>query len=338
MRSLSQVPLRNEDTVMLLSGFSKATTAQRKLSFFSSWFTLFFEPNHPTGSFKANLIRLAFFFYESRIGLGQSGIIPLVFFSRRWGRIVSLKRKIKKELIGTSDYPSNKIFTISNVITFTRLILTFVFLYLFITNENRYIALIIYAIAASTDWMDGQIARMTKTVSWLGKMMDPVVDRALLFTGVLGLVGRGELPLWVCVAIIGRDAYLACGNMIVHRFHKRPIDVVYTGKIATALLMSGFTLMLLGLPVVEGPSLFGSSASAFPGLNGHEAPLGIFFVYLGVVFSLITAVVYTIKGALAIRRAQAHPEDEDVDFLNPEIDDSDEMVGSGATAGSGRVE
>ena len=114
------------------------------------------------------------------------------------GSDVSLKKKIKKELIGTSDYPSNKIFTISNFITFTRLILTFVFLYLFITNENRYIALIIYAIAASTDWMDGQIARMTKTVSWLGKMMDPIVDRALLFTGVLGLVGRGELPIWVC--------------------------------------------------------------------------------------------------------------------------------------------
>ena len=53
---------------------------------------------------------------------------------------MSLKKKIKKELIGTSDYPSNKIFTISNFITFTRLVLTFVFLYLFITNENRYIA------------------------------------------------------------------------------------------------------------------------------------------------------------------------------------------------------
>ena len=118
---------------------------------------------------------------------------------------MGLKKKIKKELIGTSDYPSNKIFTISNFITAIRLILTLVFLYLFINNENRYVALVIYAIAASTDWLDGQIARMTKTVSWLGKMMDPVVDRALLFTGVLGLVARGELPLWVCVVIIGRD-------------------------------------------------------------------------------------------------------------------------------------
>ena len=194
---------------------------------------------------------------------------------------MGLKKKIKKELIGTSDYPSNKIFTISNFITAIRLILTLVFLYLFINNENRYVALVIYAIAASTDWLDGQIARMTKTVSWLGKMMDPVVDRALLFTGVLGLVARGELPLWVCVVIIGRDVYLACGNFIVRRYHRRPIDVVYTGKIATALLMTGFSLMLLGLPVLDGFDLLPAALAQFPGLNGSSVPMGIYFVYGG---------------------------------------------------------
>lgn len=233
---------------------------------------------------------------------------------------MEIKTKIKKELIGTSDYPSNKIFTISNFITFTRLILTFVFLYLFVSNTNRYVALVIYALAASTDWLDGQIARMTKTVSWLGKMMDPVVDRALLFTGVVGLVARFELPLWVCIVIIGRDIYLACGNFAVRRFHRRPIDVVYTGKIATALLMSGFSLMLLGFPVCHGLKL--TASVYFPGLNAQSAPFGIFLVYLGVCFSLLTAVVYTVKGACAIKRAIDHPEDEQVNFLNPEIDES----------------
>lgn len=236
---------------------------------------------------------------------------------------MGLKKKIKKELIGTSDYPSNKIFTISNFITFTRLILTLVFLYLFVTDVNRYVALAVYAVAASTDWLDGQIARMTRTVSWLGKMMDPVVDRALLFTGVLGLVARNELPLWVCLVIIGRDAYLAVGSLIVKRYHKRPIDVVYTGKIATALLMSGFSLMLLGQPVIGGLHWLSASWTSFPGLNGSAAPLGIFFVYLGVVFSLITGVVYTCAGSLAIKRAVAHPEEEDEDFINPDIIDAD---------------
>lgn len=235
-----------------------------------------------------------------------------------------IRKKIKKELIGTSDYPSNKIFTISNFITFTRLILTGVFLYLFVTDFNRYVALVIYAVAASTDWLDGQIARMTKTVSWLGKLLDPIVDRALLFCGVVGLVAREELPLWICLAIVGRDIYLFLGNFVVKRYHKRPIDVVFVGKLATALLMSGFTLMLLGLPVLDGLCIVPDSLTWLPGLNCTSVPLGIFFVYAGVCCSLLTGLVYTVKGLQAIRNAIAHPEDEDEDFLNPDIDEGEE--------------
>lgn len=235
-----------------------------------------------------------------------------------------IRKKIKKELIGTSDYPSNKIFTISNFITFTRLILTGVFLYLFVTDFNRYVALVIYAVAASTDWLDGQIARMTKTVSWLGKLLDPIVDRALLFCGVVGLVAREELPLWICLAIVGRDIYLFLGNFVVKRYHKRPIDVVFVGKLATALLMSGFTLMLLGLPVLDGLCIVPDSLTWLPGLNCTPVPLGIFFVYAGVCCSLLTGLVYTVKGLQAIRNAIAHPEDEDEDFLNLDIDEGEE--------------
>lgn len=235
-----------------------------------------------------------------------------------------IRKKIKKELIGTSDYPSNKIFTISNFITFTRLILTGAFLYLFVTDFNRYVALVIYAVAASTDWLDGQIARMTKTVSWLGKLLDPIVDRALLFCGVVGLVAREELPLWICLAIVGRDIYLFLGNFVVKRYHKRPIDVVFVGKLATALLMSGFTLMLLGLPVLDGLCIVPDSLTWLPGLNCTPVPLGIFFVYAGVCCSLLTGLVYTVKGLQAIRNAIAHPEDEDEDFLNPDIDEGEE--------------
>lgn len=243
---------------------------------------------------------------------------------------VSLRKKIKRELIGTSEYPSNEIFTVSNFITAIRLILTLVFLYLFVTDVNRYVALVIYAVAASTDWLDGQIARRTKTVSWLGKIMDPVVDRALLFTGVLGLVVRGELPAWVCVLIIGRDVFLALGSLIVRRYHRRPIDVVYIGKAATALLLTGFSFMLLGVPVVPGLSLLPNTWTAFPGLNATPAPFGILLVYAGVVCSMLTAVVYSVKGALAIRRAEEHPDEEEEDFLNPEIiDDSDSAAQRG---------
>lgn len=197
--------------------------------------------------------------------------------------------------VGTPNNPSNQIFTVANVITVARLVLTIVFLVLFVTGANRYVALVIYGVAASTDWMDGQIARHTQTVSWFGKILDPIVDRALLFTGVIGLVARGELPLWIAVFVVGRDIYLAIGAQIVRkRYRRRPIDVVYVGKATTALLMIGFTDLLLGLPVLRGFGLV--DVSWLPLLNSEAAPLGMLFIYPGIICSFITACIYTQRG------------------------------------------
>lgn len=200
---------------------------------------------------------------------------------------------------GTPQNPNHQIFTLANVITFCRFILTLVFLYLFSQHINRGAALTCYVIAAVTDFLDGQIARRTQTVSWLGKVMDPIMDRVLLFTGVLGLILTGELPFWVAIFVIGRDIYLAIGSMILQHYRRRPVDVIYIGKVTTALLMTGFCDLLLGLPVVSGLNLV--TLSWLPGLNAQPAALGIFFVYAGVICSTITAVIYT-KTGFTIRK------------------------------------
>ncbi|MDM8270995.1 CDP-alcohol phosphatidyltransferase family protein [Thermophilibacter provencensis] len=201
--------------------------------------------------------------------------------------------------VGTSGNPSTQVLTVANVITFCRLALTIVFLFLFATGSNRAAALVCYVVAAATDFLDGQVARRTQTVSWLGKIMDPIMDRVLLFTGVLGLLIVGELPLWVPVFVIGRDVYLAVGGLILQRYRRRPIDVAYVGKAATALLMFGFCDLLLGLPVIPGLGLV--DAVWLPGLNDQASALGILFVYAGVICSLITAVVYTAEGVRIVR-------------------------------------
>ena len=110
--------------------------------------------------------------------------------------------------VGTSDNPSSQVLTVANLITLCRLGLTIAFLALFAGGHHRTAALVCYVVAATTDFLDGQVARRTQTVSWLGKIMDPIMDRVLLFTGVLGLLIVGELPLWVPVFVIGRDVYL----------------------------------------------------------------------------------------------------------------------------------
>lgn len=203
-----------------------------------------------------------------------------------------------KPPVGTSDNPSDKVLTFANFITLCRLALTIAFLVLFVNGTNRSLALVCYTTAAVTDFLDGWVARATQTVSWFGKVSDPVMDRVLLFTGVIGLVLTGELPLWVATFVIGRDVVLLCGSLYLHRFWKRPVDVVYIGKVATAFFMTGFCLLLLNAINVTGPVL--TDASWLPGFNGQLTSVGIYFVYVAVVLSAITAIVY-IRQGLAIR-------------------------------------
>ena len=132
---------------------------------------------------------------------------------------------------------------------------------------------------------------------------------------------RGELPIWVCVLIIGRDIYLGIGTLIVRHYHRRPIDVVFPGKIATALLMTGFLAhATLVPPLADGLHLCLQPLTAFPGLNGSSVPSAS-SLCTAAIFSMLTAVIYSIKGGAAIKQALVHPEDEDIDFLNPEIED-----------------
>lgn len=203
--------------------------------------------------------------------------------------------------VGTSENPSTQVITVANFITFCRFCLTIVFLVLFAGGIHRTAALACYVVAALTDFLDGQVARRTQTVSWLGKVMDPIMDRVLLFTGVLGLLIVGDLPLWVPLFVIGRDVYLGIGGLVLQHFRRRPIDVVYIGKAATALLMFGFCDLLLGLPQIGGLGLV--DVPWLPGLNAEPSALGILFVYAGVVCSFVTAVVYTREGVRIVRGA-----------------------------------
>jgi cardiolipin synthase len=77
-----------------------------------------------------------------------------------------------------------------------------------INGTNDTLAFLLFAFAASTDWIDGQIARRTGTVTEIGKAIDPLVDRLLIASGVLGLYIEGRLPLWIVFVLLARDFYL----------------------------------------------------------------------------------------------------------------------------------
>ena len=207
-------------------------------------------------------------------------------------------------LPGTPENPLHTIATIPNLITLCRLILTGVFLAMYPHEELRTPAVVIFIVAACTDWFDGQIARSFHQVSVFGKRFDQVMDRVLIFSGVLALVMARLIPVWIVVFLILRDVYLATGGLILRKTCGVTIDVCYVGKACTFVLMAGFAVVLFGLFPV--PGLHVANISWLPGFGSAPVSLGMWAIYVGCVLSLSAAVVYTVRGARALRDHHAH--------------------------------
>ena len=94
-----------------------------------------------------------------------------------------------------------------NQLTVLRIILTPIFLYLFLSGDSLLIqiSLIVFFIAALTDWYDGWLARKFNYITDWGKFWDPLADKILTSSAFLGFVFVGLLPLWMVLLIIIRD-------------------------------------------------------------------------------------------------------------------------------------
>ena len=196
---------------------------------------------------------------------------------------------------------TNRIVTLANVVSFIRLCMVPAYL-VFLLEGHDVLAAFMFALAASTDFIDGQLARRTHTVSRLGQLLDPAVDRILMIAGVVGLLLVGRLPLWVIVVVIVRDLFLLCGAAFLLRYKKR-VAVVFPGKVATTLLFVGFAGLLLNFPLIDGLGV--CDASWLPGFDGGRVSWGIWFVYAGLALALATTVVYIHRGWQALQEARA---------------------------------
>lgn len=67
------------------------------------------------------------------------------------------------------------------------------------------VAMIIFAAAALTDWIDGWLARRRELVTILGQLLDPTADKLLIASALICLVEIGRVPSWAAVIIIGRE-------------------------------------------------------------------------------------------------------------------------------------
>lgn len=196
---------------------------------------------------------------------------------------------------------TNRIFTIPNVISFIRLCMVPVYMVLLL-NGYDLLATFMFALAAGTDWIDGQLARRTNCVSKLGQLLDPAVDRVLMSCGVIGLMLVGRLPIWIVVVVLGRDLMLLVGGAyLLKRYHER-VAVIYPGKVATTFLFVGFAGLLLNMPLIGGLGWF--EASWLPGFGSEACSWGIWFVYAGLLIGLFTTLYYLLAGYRKMQKAR----------------------------------
>lgn len=198
------------------------------------------------------------------------------------------------------DEVSDRIFTVANVITFIRLCMAPIALGFLLTG-NDVVATILFAFTAATDFLDGQIARRTHTVSKLGQLLDPAVDRVLMICGVIGLMAIGRLPVWIVVLVLARDVFLLAGGSYLLREHKIRIPVIYAGKFATTFLFVGIAGLMLNMPLISGFAV--CNFAWLPGFNGVECSWGIWFIYLGLCLGVFTTVYYIASAIRALRKA-----------------------------------
>lgn len=207
-----------------------------------------------------------------------------------------------KNASGATEEVTHRIFTLANIVSFVRLLMVPAYLVLLL-NGYDLAATLVFAVAAATDFLDGQIARRTHTVSRLGQLLDPAIDRILMITGVLGVFIVGRIPLWVIVVVVVRDLYLLIGGgILLSRFRIR-VPVIYPGKFATTFLFVGFAGLLLNWPLVPGLGL--TDAAWLPGFSDRMVSWGIWFIYAGLILSLGVTVYYSVAAARALKQALA---------------------------------
>ena len=208
-------------------------------------------------------------------------------------------RRVNKRM---TQEVTDRIFTVANVITFIRLCMSPVALFVLLQGHDVAAALLFAAVAA-TDFLDGQIARRTNTVSKVGQLLDPAVDRLLMICAVVGLLIVGRLPLWIVVVVLLRDALLIIGGSWLLKKYQIRVPVIYPGKVATTLLFVGLAGLMLNMPQI--PGLGWCDVSWLPGFNSVSCSWGIWFIYLGLCLAIGTTVYYVYQAIRKLKEAKS---------------------------------
>lgn len=173
-----------------------------------------------------------------------------------------------------------RVWTLPNAIGFMRLALIPVFLVFALRSDSGTDALpaVIFGLIAWSDYFDGMVARITGQYSRFGALLDPIVDRLLVVSGLVVCWQFELLPRWAIALVVARELFvLIAGQLALRRGIE--LTVNWPGRAAVWPLMSAI----------------------FGGLVGWDEIAAI-LLYIGLVLAYVALAMYVWDG-LRQRRA-----------------------------------
>jgi len=105
----------------------------------------------------------------------------------------------------------------------------------------------VFAFAALTDFLDGELSRRLHAQSRYGRLLDPIADRLLIDVAAILLWHEGRVPLALVVILLVRDVLLL-GSLVVGPGRGYGVRVNVVGKAGTLVMMMGLLLAIVTPP------------------------------------------------------------------------------------------
>ncbi len=161
-------------------------------------------------------------------------------------------------------------------------------------------ALIIFALASLTDWLDGEIARSRNLVTDLGKLLDPLADKVLITGTLVSLVERQMVPMWMVVLIIARE-FLITGLRTIAASKHKILAAEKIGKHKTISQMVAILVSLTYLSLGE----FGLKTYSVTEFLGASQ---IWFYWFAMLITVYSGAVYFWKNSAIVLESMDSPD------------------------------
>ena len=153
----------------------------------------------------------------------------------------------------------DRFWTLSNAVSLLRAVLTLPAVWL-ISLGPDYVweAFGVVVVMIVSDWVDGWLARWRDEISQWGKILDPLADKVAVGAITLAMVVFKDLPVWLVVVVLLRDAVIFLAGMYLVKRHDVLLSSNFLGKVTT-LVLSGLLLAYLWDADALKPALIGLS-------------------------------------------------------------------------------